>query len=208
MTNRKRLAQACGVVALIGCVIVAGADLLGVTLAHNIGPVAETISNVAAGGRYDWLEDAGLYSFVVAVLAVAGGISLWKVAGWDWAIGRILLAVLAGAVVAIAAYEAYNRPGGGPDLHLYFVGLLAVCFPLAVWLTSRGLTADPRAKWALRLFAAIWAVAAPPLYLMPTGWDGLYERALALLMLGWFALAAFSLWRRSDRARIGANWSG
>ncbi|WP_228275115.1 DUF998 domain-containing protein [Stakelama tenebrarum] len=204
VTRNERLSRVGGIVALLGCVLVLAADLLGVTLASRIGPVSETISNVAAG-PYDWIEDAGLYAFVIAVLAVAAGLSFWRVDGWDWVVGQGLLVLLAADVIAIAAYEAYNRPGGGPDLHLYFVGVLGASFPLAVWLTSRGLTAGSRRKWWLRGFAAVWGLAAPFLYVMPTGWDGLYERVLALCMLGWFALVGYHLWRHAECGRLGGG---
>jgi len=193
------LVQGCGLVGMIGCAVALIADLLGVRLSDHIGLVSDTISNLAAGGRWDWLMDYGLYAFVLAVLAVALGTSRWRFdSDWQWAAGQVLLIVIAADIFAIAAYEAYSNPQAGPQLHYKFVYLLGIAFPLMAWLTSDGLgSVSGRLRTPLRVFAVGWALAGPVLFVMPTAWDGLYERVLALLMLGWFALVAWLLWQLS-----------
>lgn len=97
------VARTCGVIAMAGCALCAIADLLGARLSNRIGLVSDTISDLAAGGRFDWLADLGLYAFVVAVLAAAIGLGRWPLTGWDWRLGKVLLFLIAIIVTVIGA---------------------------------------------------------------------------------------------------------
>jgi len=71
---------------------------------------------------------------------------------------------------------------------------------VAVWLTSHRLGAESRRlRLGLRIYAVVWGLAGPGLFLAPTAWDGLYERTLAIAMVGWFLLAGYLLWRGGGR---------
>ncbi len=72
--KRDRLGRALAIVSLAGCAIALTADLAGATLSSRIGMAGDTISDLAAGGRWDWLMDGGLYALVAAVLAAALGL--------------------------------------------------------------------------------------------------------------------------------------
>lgn len=81
---------------------------------------------------------------------------------------------------------------------MYLVYTLGLSFPLMVWLKSRGLgKLHGWLKGALRIFAVLWFVAGPVLFLVPTRWDGLYERILAFAMVAWFVLIGWLLSSRT-----------
>ncbi|WP_271077479.1 DUF998 domain-containing protein [Aurantiacibacter sp. MUD61] len=191
------LAKGLGLIGLLGCILVIIADLSGTLLSGHVGMIRDTISDSAAGGEYDWLVDAGLYAFAASAILIAAGLWRWKADGWDWRLGQITLFALAIVIALVAGYEAYNRPFGLPDIHRYLVYAIGALFPATVWLTSDGL-ADRRdwIKPAMRILAVVWLIAGPLLFVIPTSWDGLYERGLAVLMVGWFAVVAWLIYTR------------
>lgn len=198
------LTRTLGGVAIAGCLAAAFFDLLGAGLSEQINPIRDTISNLAANNRnnvIDELADAGLYAFALAVLATSAGLLRWRIDRWDWKIGTISLVILAGAVTLIAGYEAYTT-GDGPKIHYRLVYVLGAAFPLSVALTAGQFRAMHNSLGiALYAGAAIWALAAPLLFVVPTAFDGLYERALAAAMLSWFALMGLMIWRNPDIVR-------
>jgi len=187
-------------VAIAGCAIAVACDLLGAALSDRIGLASDTISNLAAG-EWDILSDLGIYAFVLGVLAVTVGLIRWRVSRWDWRIGTVLLVVLAVDYTLIAAYEAYST-GEGTQIHYKLVYLMGAAFPLTVLLTAgQFYELDRRLGIALYLGGVLWAIAAPLLFVVPTAWDGLYERALALGKLGWFVTMGVMIWRDPDIVR-------
>ena len=186
--------------AIAGCAIAVVCDLLGVGLSERMGIASDTISNLAAG-PWDILSDLGIYAFVVGVLAVTVGLIRWRVSRWDWRLGTILLVVLAVDYTLIAAYEAYST-GEGTQIHYKLVYLMGVAFPLTVLLTAgQFYEIDRRLGIALYIGGVLWAIAAPFLFVVPTAWDGLYERGLALGKLGWFVIMGVMIWRDPDIVR-------
>ena len=186
--------------AIAGCAIAVACDLLGAALSDRIGLASDTISNLAAG-EWDILSDLGIYAFVLGVLAVTVGLIRWRVSRWDWRIGTVLLVVLAVDYTLIAAYEAYST-GEGTQIHYKLVYLMGAAFPLTVLLTAgQFYELDRRLGIALYLGGVLWAIAAPLLFVVPTAWDGLYERALALGKLGWFVTMGVMIWRDPDIVR-------
>ena len=186
--------------AIAGCAIAVACDLLGVGLSERIGIASDTISNLAAG-PWDILSDLGIYAFVVGVLAVTVGLIRWRVSRWDWRLGTVLLVLLAIDYTLIAAYEAYST-GEGMQIHYKLVYFMGAAFPLTVLLTAgQFYEIDRRLGIALYVGGALWAIAAPFLFLVPTAWDGLYERGLALGKLGWFVIMGVMIWRDPDIVR-------
>ncbi len=186
--------------AIAGCAIAVACDLLGASLSDRIGLASDTISNLAAG-KWDILSDLGIYAFVVGVMTVTVGLIRWRVSRWDWRVGTVLLVVLAVDYTLIAAYEAYST-GEGTQIHYKLVYLMGVAFPLTVLLTAgQFYELNRRLGIALYVGGVLWALAAPFLFFVPTAWDGLYERALALGKLGWFVTMGVMIWRDPDIVR-------
>ena len=186
--------------AIAGCATAVVCDLLGAALSDRIGLASDTISNLAAG-PWDILSDIGIYAFVVGVLAVTAGLLRWRVTRWDWRLGAGLLVLLAIDYTLIAAYEAYST-GEGMQIHYKLVYFMGAAFPLTVLLTAGQLyELDRRLGIALYVGGVAWALAGPFLFFVPTAWDGLYERGLALGKLGWFVTMGVMIWRDPDIVR-------
>ncbi|MEQ8411250.1 MAG: DUF998 domain-containing protein [Erythrobacter sp.] len=194
-----------GALVIAGCLVAVVLDLVGAGLSDRVGMISDTISNLAAAEGantpVDELADTGLYAFVIAVLATTWGLLRWRIERLDWKIGAFLLVVVAICVALIAGYEAYTS-GEGPVIHYKLVYVLGGAFPLTVLLTAgQFYRIDSRLGIALYALGAIWAVAAPFLFVVPTAWDGAYERLLAALMLGWFLAMGAMIWRDPDTHR-------
>lgn len=197
-------AKLLGALVIAGCGIAVVLDLTGAGLSDRVGMIRDTISNLAASGRETWVDeiaDTGLYAFALAVLATTAGLSRWRIERLDWKLGMVLLVAVAVCVMLIAGYEAYET-GNGPVIHYRLVYVLGLAFPLTVLLTA-GQFYHIRKPLGVALYAlgVVWAMAAPFLFVVPTAWDGAYERGLAGLMLGWFLVMGVMIWRDPDARR-------
>ncbi len=193
-----------GAIGAGGCLAALIADGVGILVHPHFNPKRETISDLAAG-RQAWIADAGLYAFAIGLFAVAWG--LWRLAeeserrGVLWRLGCIALAV-SGVVIAVMAVhgEYGDREPGGIVIHAELVYAMAALFLAAPLLLLRGLAT--LGTWPHRLgagFALGWLVLAPPFVIMPTAWDGLYERFIALLLLGFVGGLSLLLLREGRR---------
>ena len=201
-SRQDRITKALGTGIIAGCLAAIVLDLASVWLSDRLGMFRHTISNLAASERrtvIDDISDAGLYAFAAAVLATAYGLGHWRAERRDWQVGRLALVVVAACVALIAGYEAYTQDYG-PMIHYKLVYALGIAFPLAVLLTAGHFgTLDRRLGRAFFAGGVLWAAAAPFLFVVATGSDGIYERVLATLMLAWF-IAVGVLIRRGPRA--------
>lgn len=191
-----RFSRACGLLGLLGILASVVTSLVGVWVHDRVGFVAETISDLAAG-RHAWIQDLGLYALALGMVATAA--ALWRGGphGLAWRVGTAGLIVLAIIIAVIGGYGEYgDLDEGGVVIHIYLVIALGVGFPAVVLLLTPGLRRfDPAwGRWNA-LLAVVWIVAAPLFFLVPTGWDGLYERGVALLLLVWLAALARLLMR-------------
>ena len=195
-----RLLLGCGIVGWLGWVSVLVADVVGILLVERHDPISETISRLAVG-RYAWIQDLGLDLFALGVAACAIGLFAWRRGGAVWKTGLVLLLLLAADLIVIAEYNQYagqgNRDG---TIHLCAVYALYGLFALSTLLLSFGLRRAGHAwhRFDLGVFVA-WTVLAPLLFIVPTAWNGAYERFLGLFLLAWFAAVSALLIRRRGR---------
>ena len=201
--GNARLLLGCGIVAWFGWVSVLVADVLGILLVERHDPISETISSLAVG-RYAWIQDLGLDLFALGAAACAVGLFAWRRGGTAWRAGLALLLLLAADLILIAEYNQYagqgNRDG---TIHMAAVYALYGLFALTTLLLSSGLRQAGRAwrRFDVMIFVA-WTLLAPLLFVVPTAWDGAYERFLGLILLSWFAAASALLVRRG---RVGTS---
>lgn len=80
-TLRRRGVIGCAAVALLGCVLVTAANLIGILIVDDHNPISETISKLAIGD-YAWIQDFGLDAFAVSLFALALGLYLSLTGGW------------------------------------------------------------------------------------------------------------------------------
>ena len=183
-------------VALFGAAAVVTTDLLMWFLVRGYDPIAQTISELAAGPHHTG-QDTGLVLFAVGIAALAMGMTLRGEASKRAWIVRCGFALLAIVVALIALRNEYgDGEPGGLVIHRYLVGALYVLVGSLLWLGS---TIPPMKDGRLARFgkpaAVAWALLAPLFYLMPDSVDGAYERGLALFLVGLVGVSAFRLWQ-------------
>jgi len=200
---RSRLVQrsrSLGFLGLLGCLSVVLTDIAAVMVHDTAGFVENTISDLAAG-RHAWIQDIGLYLFSLGMLAVAWGLHRWRLDGRRWWLGTLLLGLIAVIIIVMGAYGEYgDREPGGPVIHDYLVYAVGIGFAAVALLLVPGFRRlhPAWARFSL-VVAVLWILAAPVLFWVPTAWDGLYERAVGLLMLGWLAGISLLLIRWDGR---------
>ncbi|WP_349368197.1 DUF998 domain-containing protein [Salinarimonas sp.] len=191
-----------GAVAAAGAAILIVTDLVGSALAPNYDPIADSISDLAAG-RLSWIQDVGLVAFAIGLAALAIGLARTG-EGRLWTAGVVFLALVAADVAVIAVHDEYgDREPGGLVFHLELVYLLGGLFAATTLCLAPGLWRESRARGAFDgAIAGLWIVLAPIFFFVPTRLDGAYERGLALLVLAWTFGMARRLARRRRRVAL------
>ncbi|EKV27655.1 hypothetical protein C882_1250 [Caenispirillum salinarum AK4] len=202
--NRARRARLCGWIGLTGAVLVVVANLAGVAIYEQHDPISDTISDLAAG-RWGWIQDTGLILFGIGAMACAYGLWPWWRGRASWMLGLAALALLGIDLGVIAGHNEYgDRDSGKFVIHMNAVYAFAVLFLAQAALLGPGLR-DARflsGPWRTAGFgvAAAWLVLSPLFFVVPTTWDGAYERFLGLITVGWIAALSLALIRRARQA--------
>lgn len=165
---------------------------------HN--PVSETISDLAAG-PHAWIQDLGIILLGLGLAAVAVGLRLWRRGGRAWRLATVFMVLLAADLMVIAGHNEYGDLDSGKFvIHSYAVYALGLLVLLAALLLAPGLgrTAEAGRRWhhASIAFGTVWLLLAPLFFVVPTAWDGLYERGIAALLIGWIGALSWLLVRR------------
>jgi len=187
-----------------GCAAALVADIVGILVHPHFNARRRTISDLAAGENA-WISDLGLYALAIGLAFIAWG--LWRLTdearrrGIAWRGGAVALGLAAVCIAVIAGYSEYgDGDTGGITIHMEVVYTLAALFFLAPLLLAKGLTPFGHVwRNASFAFAGLWLVLAPPFLIMPTAWDGLYERLLALLLIAWVGGLSVLLVREGRR---------
>lgn len=187
-------------IAFAGCALVMACDVFVWFLVENFDPVSQTISDAGAG-RYGWVADFGMICFAIGLSALTLGFVLRGDDGTTSIVVRIALVLLTLTICAMALYNEYGDGiSGGIIIHPYLVTLWGVLVPFILWFAP---TIPPRAGKALvaisRAAVLIWVLFAPFLGIAPDNIQGLYERALALIMVASVAIAAWQLFHAPVR---------
>ena len=189
--------RACALVVLIGVVAMAIATTAADIVVPNNDFVSDTISEMAAGQDTRWIADLGIYGLAVGIMFAALGCAHLHPGSTRWSIGTGLLGIAAFVVFMIGVRNEYgDGDNDGVSIHLYLVAALGVLLTVVPLLLSAaaGLVSH-RHLVALRLLGILWGIAAPIFFIMPDGYDGLYERGLGVLA-GLILLTIASLLRR------------
>jgi hypothetical protein len=193
-THYKLLAGA----ALFGSAAALICDFVTWFLVTDYSPIAETISELGAGPHHG-VQDFGLTAFSLGTAALATALVL-RGEGTKLAIAvRAAFYLLAVVVAAIGLWNEYgDGEPGGLEIHRYLVWAL---YPLVGFLLFFAPVAAPhnsqRARRLSQSAAVLWMVLAPFFFIVPDGFDGAYERFLALFMVGSVAAAGFRLFRHA-----------
>ncbi len=183
-------------VALFACAFAALCDIIMWFLVEGYDPLAQTISELAAGPHH-WIQDTGIVVFVCGVISLTLGLIFRGKSDLESWIVRGALLLLAADIALIALWNEYgDGDAGGPVIHRYLLMGLYVLVPAVLWFGTSVPPAQGARLAKLGKGAAIgWLLLAPLFYAVPEGFNGLYERMLALVMLGSVAGAAWPLYR-------------
>ncbi|MGB3766749.1 MAG: DUF998 domain-containing protein [Phormidesmis sp.] len=183
-----------GVVGLFGCLSVVVTDIVGALAVKGYNPITQTISSLAITDRA-WIQDVGLNLFSASFAACGAGFLILDLGKLRWKIGSILLLLLAVDILVISEYDTYaDADSFGSTVHLACTVILGGLFILAPWLTAFGLKHIGRRYYLYSLATAgFWGAFSFVFFLIPTNWDGAYERFLSLIVIAWVMLASWLL---------------
>lgn len=183
-----------GALALTGCAATVIANIVGSIVVDSHDWIRNTISYLAEG-RYAWIQDLGLLIFAAGLVGLGAGLWRLGLGGFGWRAGAGALVLMGIDVGVIALRHDYGEvTPDGVVVHSQAVWLLGGLFALALLLLARGLgRIGPGWRKGTLAVAVVWIVLAPPFFMVPTGFDGLYERVLALIMIGWIVPVAVLL---------------
>ena len=196
------LLRTCGAIGIAGVLIVIAADVLSWFIAEGYSPISQSISALAVG-RASWLIDLGLWAFALACVAVGGGMLGLGVPARGWRLASIATVTIGFEVAVVAMANQYaGSENPGANVHTLAIALLYLSFGAAALAGRPGLQhLGSSAAGYSRTAGWIWIILAPIYYFWyPSGWAGLFERALALLMLVWLLAVAAQV--RADGGRL------
>jgi len=167
---------------LLGCAALGLGTLIAPFFVPDYDWVADTISDLAAG-ESELIMDIALYGFAAGLLATALAAAHAHLDGRRWSAATVIWALLAALVIVVGARNEYgDADQDGVVIHIYLVYGLGVLFAAAPFLMARGVGWDaPGASRLLIALGLLWVLAAPVFFFLPTGLDGLYERALGAI---------------------------
>lgn len=178
-----------GTLGLLGIVSLTAGQVAGALLLPDYDWTAQTISDLAAG-RNEIVMDIGLYGFAAALTAAALGAAHLHLGRAGWTLGTFALVLLAAATIIIGARNEYgDGDQEGVVIHGYVVVAIGILFAGLPFLMMGG--ARLAGKVYARIFLAcgvLWSVGAPLFFVVPSGWDGAWERALGLVACAFLAV--------------------
>ncbi len=187
----------------LGCLIGIGGSVIGNLVATLIvagyDPISETISRLAAGSD-GWIQDIAFVSFAIGVLSCGVAVATARRAYWKCAFGAFLLMLISVDIGVIIIYP-YDTPGSrSSTIHLEAVWVLGALVSGATWALSHALHGvSSRWRPGSLTVCLSWIVLAPLFTFVPRAWDGAYERALALIFLGWISVLSWLLLNRAEQ---------
>ncbi|PZD74769.1 hypothetical protein C1752_00613 [Acaryochloris thomasi RCC1774] len=196
----SKLSLICGCIGLVGCIAAIATDFIGIIVVEKHNPISDTISSLAIE-KAAWIQDTGLDLFAAGLIACAIALYAWHLGKTKWKAGTLMLALLGIDVLLIAEHNKYagREDVSGAAIHIYCVYALGILFTLVPLLLAFGLRKVSRKWFRLSLGTAIaWGILSPIFFFIPTSWDGIYERFLSLIMIGWVAAISVLLFQRGQ----------
>lgn len=183
---------------MAGCAALLLTDIIGIFAVEGYNPITQTISALAITEKA-WIQDTGLNLYAVSFVACAIGLFSMNLGGWKWKTGVSMLLLLAVDILLISEHDKYagREDVVGAEIHIYCVYALGLLFTLAPLLISFGLKKISRGWYLYSIATAIsWMVLSAIFFLIPTGWDGAYERLISLITVAWVALISWLLFQK------------
>ena len=179
---------------IIGSIGLVGGNILGSMVVPNHDFVADTVSDLAAG-RYEIIQDVSLYGFAISLFALGLASSHVHNGVTRWSLLTFALVLLALCVVIIGARNEYgDGDNEGIVIHIYIVYALGILFTAVFALMAlEGKRIAGFLSTVSWVCLALWSIAAPIFFILPTEWDGLWERGLGVIAVVWAIAYAMAL---------------
>ncbi|MDF1727229.1 MAG: DUF998 domain-containing protein [Sulfitobacter sp.] len=190
------------VIAALGTAALLIGNIVGSIVVPDHDWISDTVSDLAAG-RYEIIQDVALYGYAATLLALGLAAAHLHTGAANWGWMSVILVVLAAAVIVIGARNEYgDGDNGGVVIHIYVVYLLGALFAgiFALMAVEGGRFDFPmqQVSWVCLVF---WAIGAPVFFVMPTKYDGAWERGLGVVTMVWCLAFALALWREAAEVR-------
>lgn len=193
----RLLLTVCGWAGIGGALAAVLSNIIGSALVPGHDWVANTISDLAAG-RYEIIQDLGLYAFAGSLLACGLGTAHIHPGTNRWTGGVLALAIMAALVTVIGARNEYGDDDAVATwgVHLGMVYALMLLFVATALVMAPGLSRlSPGHRTGSLICAGLFVAGALAYFLSPTGYDGLVERMLVLVAVAWVVLISRLLLR-------------
>ena len=193
---------------ILGSIGLVGGNIVGSIVVPGHDFIADTVSDLAAG-RYEIIQDVSLYGFAASLMALSLAAAHLHngVSRWSWL--TLCLAILAVCVVIIGARNEYgDGDNEGVVIHIYVVYALGILFTAVFALSALegGRISSFLRPVSIACLIA-WGIGAPIFFILPTEWDGLWERGLGVISVIWAVAFAIALGRFAKRNRDQARTS-
>jgi len=198
LQEHSHILRGMAVIAIAGMVLFSLSMLIADFVVPDHNWVSDTISDLGAG-RYEFIVDAGIYSYAAALIACAVGAAHAHLGGRGWTTGIYGL-ILAGLIVfLVGARDEYgDSDSEGVVIHTYLVWGLWVLFSVVPWAMSAGAgVVSRRLELTCKAVTVLWLPLAPVFFFMPDNIDGLYERGLGALTFVFVAAIALTFLGRA-----------
>jgi len=191
-------------IGVLGGVVLVAGNIIGSIVVPGHDWVSDTVSDLAAG-RYEIIQDVALYGYAGTLFALGLATAHLHGGSWRWSALTLVLVLIAVFVVIIGARNEYgDGDSDGIVIHIYVVYAMGVafviCFVLAALLYETTAAWFSNASWAA---ASLWIVGAPVFFMMPTTYDGAWERGLGVVSMLWTTAYAWLLWRMARQPDAG-----
>lgn len=180
--EKPALMSGLGWYAVAGCVIFAVTILIADFVVPDHDWMADTISDLGAG-RYEFIVDIGIYAFSASLIAIALLAAHVHLGGRGWSVGVVGFAVFGLIVFLVGARNEYgDDDSDGVVIHTWLVYALGLLMAVLPWSMAVGAGREGRLyRPVLVGISILWTISAPFFFLMPDGFDGIYERYLGLM---------------------------
>ncbi|SDY34386.1 Protein of unknown function [Citreimonas salinaria] len=194
------LLRICAIVGALGVAALIASNIVGSVLVPGHDWVSDTVSDLAAG-EFEIIQDVGFYGFAGGLFAIALGLAHMRLSGTRMTVTILSLAVLTGIVIIVGARNEYgDNDNEGVVIHIYLVYALGLLF-LAAFAAPIPAFRDLSRNLSRISFlcAILWAIMAPIFFIMPTAYDGAWERALGLVAAFWVAAVSHEIGKCASR---------
>lgn len=197
-SERPELLLACGVMAFAG-ILLSLALMVAAAILVQHDFIADTISDLARGPR-KWIMDLGFYLNAGALLALAIGTAHFHLGRMAWSLGLFCLAFAALIVVLPGLWDEFHtaaQQSQDMTVHTRLTFALGPLYFAGPLLMAAGASRVARRYgWMFSAAAALWLILATAFKLVPTGYDGILEKAAMTATLLWTVSLAWILTTR------------